>query len=345
MSAWHCELQAQRTNRRKPTDEPRLGVAHQWDRPQGTHGTIAGDPTEAVQGDGIRGLGMSDSFSPPAISSKTIRFRLTIRRCLIETTPGTVPNTSTTDGKKPPTAPQPVKAQDVDVANRGDEATVLRLPPGRRLGPDHRDLYVLIIGLVLGLLAGPWVLGRVMPGLYQRAFVGAVAQQKAYEQHERDITGALETFDAETRALLDNLKKTGVTDIALQEKQNQRDEARQQYEMRQIASGLPLQAQLENAQRRHTLQLAALKLSLMLAVAMLMVLEAMLEPRAVTGLAASRGRLASARYGLVAIWLAMVLAEPTALVSAKLLFVVGLTVIALALVFMPLGWMRRSREA
>ncbi len=259
----------------------------------------------------------------------------TKRRCPIDPSPGKpqhIDKTSQTTA-----APRPTVA-----TTSADDTAVLHLTRRQRLGPDHRDIYVLIVGLVLGLLAGPWVLGRVMPDVYQRAFVGAVEQRQAYQDHQRDIDEALDAFDAETARLIDSLEQTDVTDIAIEEKRSEREVARQNYEIRQLASALPLQSNLEAAQRGHLVRLEAMKLSLLLAVVVLMIFEAMLEPRSTSGLAALRPRLATARYGVIAIWLALVLAAPVTLLNVQLLFVAGIVVVAVLPVILPLTWLRGS---
>ncbi len=188
-------------------------------------------------------------------------------------------------------------------------------PP--RLGPDHRDLYLLIVGIVLGILLGPAVLGRVSNGLYQKLMVAGAAQQQALDQ-----------FDSDTVTKLKNLASTGVTPVAVDELARKRKAERK-----------PLEQALQGAQFTQEARNAAV----LLAILALMVFEAMLDPASIRGLARWRGQLATARYALMALWLALLLADPTALEHVNILFVVLLVALGLGVALAPLGWLKRAK--
>ena len=50
--------------------------------------------------------------------------------------------------------------------------------------PDHRDLYLLVIGLAAGLLLSQWCLGRFSPDFYEKWFVGGQKMRLAGDAEE-----------------------------------------------------------------------------------------------------------------------------------------------------------------
>lgn len=192
-----------------------------------------------------------------------------------------------------------------------------------RIGPDHLDLYVLILGIAAGVLLGPSVLGHenVAPDVYQRWFHGAGGQA--------DL--ALNDFDQRAADTLQKLTASGVTEAAVQEEQARLHQERQGLINAFTSERAGYMTRLD---RRMT--------GLIAAIILFMVIESLIDPNPARRTASIRNRLATARYALMAIWLAMVLAraQPVPVGFVLLLAVVGL-VAALA----PLGWLRGSKAA
>ncbi|MEX0885200.1 MAG: hypothetical protein WD009_02065 [Phycisphaeraceae bacterium] len=223
--------------------------------------------------------------------------------------------------------------------------------------PDHRDIYVLVAGLLLGVVLGPAVLGQIAPELHDRWFVGSAALRAELDEHitEREQT-------------LRRLQESGVTEAAIPE--------RLAAEAEQEAL---LRARLAEAEAAHARGLGGRLHALILAALALMVAEALVSPRVTDGggrkrrrvdAAAKRAegadrvggvsggdvsgggggagevvspavaRLVMARYALMALWLAMVVAQPRIIETLPWLFMALLLLIALAAAFVPLG--RRS---
>ena len=73
------------------------------------------------------------------------------------------------------------------------ESTPTATPPGPPSGgvggggPDHRDLYLIVVGVLLGVLLGPGVLGRFAPNVYDRIFVGRDSAQVISDEMERVV--------------------------------------------------------------------------------------------------------------------------------------------------------------
>lgn len=185
--------------------------------------------------------------------------------------------------------------------------------------PDQGSLYLLVAGILLGVLMGPAVLGRLAPSIYEDAFVGGA-----------DLARQLREDQALTQEQAETLDQIGVTDAAIPEQILQR----QQQEV-------VLQAQLQQAKREHHASLTGWTTALMLAVIAVMMLEALLGPETKAGtptqVSPSLGRLVAARYALTAVWIAIVIAQPQLLAALPIVFAGLLIVVALGVALVPLG--------
>ncbi len=185
--------------------------------------------------------------------------------------------------------------------------------------PDVGGVYLLVAGIVLGVLLGPAVFGRLAPSVYEEVFLGGgpIAQQLADEQ-------------AETDRQLQLLEQTGVTEVALTEQLAGREQAM-----------VLLRAQLEEARRQRLGELKGLAGALMLALIGIMLIESLLGPdlsaKGPVRVNPALGRLITARYALAALWIALVLARPALLKQLPIGFVALLIVVALAAALVPLG--------
>lgn len=180
------------------------------------------------------------------------------------------------------------------------------------LMPNHRDLYVLAAGLLLGLLLGPSVLGRASPETYSRYF----ADYQIAAQH-------LAIHDANVQEILKKLVAADVTSVAMDELVQTRAAQRE-----------PLQAAVDRARQSQGRLLAA-----MLAVLVFMIFETLPEATAIL----VRSRLATARYALMALTLALLLAQPQQLKGMSMLFLALLLAVGLAVALVPLS--KKSDDA
>ncbi|MEX0774269.1 MAG: hypothetical protein WD042_01005 [Phycisphaeraceae bacterium] len=175
---------------------------------------------------------------------------------------------------------------------------------------------MLIVGIVIGFVLSPWVLGRWNAQLYDHWFVGSGPGKAQLAQ-----------FDAQTAAMLAGM--SGASPEAAQEKAQQRELQRQAI----------MQLQMQPAQQAHTQYLAGLRASLLLVMALIMILETLIDPAAPAdaGPARYRGRLATIRYACLSAWLALLIAAPTTLLSVSPLFVILALLLALGFAIVPLG--------
>lgn len=162
------------------------------------------------------------------------------------------------------------------------------------------NLIVLVSGVLLGVALGPWVLGRIQPDTYARLFPDRAAAQQA-----------LIEFEAGALHLRTSLESTGATPVAVQE-----------FDAQQQPLRLSLHQQLTNA-RRAGYRLHALMLALLGVMAVEFALGA-------------HPGLATARAALAALWLALLLAQPTMLRDISLPLAGLALVIALAAALVPL---------
>ncbi len=173
----------------------------------------------------------------------------------------------------------------------------------------HRDLYLLIVGLLVGLILGP-ILSRLRPDLHTDAFVGGRQQAQL-----------LVALDQRHQEQAQRLAATGVTPAAI-------EELRQSVERER----LPLLALGEQEQRRKLDNLSALALTLALAFAAVMIVEAVIDPAR----AVARANLATGRYALLAALLALLLVQPRLVAGVSPLFLLLLILLTLAACLVPL---------
>lgn len=175
-------------------------------------------------------------------------------------------------------------------------------------GSDRSNAVLLLAGLTLGLVLGPWVLGRYANGAYQRWFMAG-----------RDNQKALEVFDQDTRDRRGRLADSGVTPQAMAAFDLSRTPQRDAMEMR-----------VQLAQETRANQLFAQMAAVVGAVAAIMLAESLVKDQGV------RRRLATARYALLAVWLAVTLAS-SMWRRMHIVFALMLVIVAVSAALVPIG--------
>ncbi len=181
--------------------------------------------------------------------------------------------------------------------------------------PDLGGLYLLIAGIVLGILLGPAVLGRLAPSIYEDAFVGGAEQKQALFENQTEIEAQAQT-----------LQEVGLTDAAIP----------------QHLLMIKQQEILWHAvKQQHLNTLAGWTTALMLAVIAVMMLESLMSPDTQSAgtfeVPPAIGRLVAARYALCAIWITIMLAQPKLLAQLPILFAGLLIIVSVAVALVPLG--------
>jgi len=183
--------------------------------------------------------------------------------------------------------------------------------------PDYRSVFLLCIGIVMGLAVGPGGLGGLAPSFYQRYFVGAAQAQ-----------AELETYDELIRERRARLVSTGVTEVALE---------RFDHEEQNNPRRALLDARVQIARRDHADRFVGWTTTIVIIIAVMMAGEALAK-----GVGIQR-KLATARYALLAVWLAIVLTVPSLLHGVQVVFGGLLIAVALLAAWVPLR-ARRAKE-
>lgn len=185
---------------------------------------------------------------------------------------------------------------------------------------DARHLYLLGVGLLLGILLGPAVLGRVAPETYAAWFTGA-----------GEAASEVRVFNEDTADGLERLLATGVSGIAIEEYIAEREAERQM---------LPAFGRAVIEEKQHEAAWAGRLVALVLTIIVVMGVEAWAGPTPRKGRAVVSpmlGRLVTIRYALVALWLMLALASPAALLNAPWGFAAALLLVALIVGLVPVG--------
>ena len=203
--------------------------------------------------------------------------------------------------------------------------------------PDHRHLYLLTAGILLGVLLGPAVLGQVRPQWHDRLFVGS---QKA-DAELRGVDTQIKAYEDETRALIQKVVAVfGERDSSAEAEITSLVERRRPGLEALYAQRLSAEAKLQLNRTQHDAYLQGLLLAIVMAVVAVMLIEAWTSPTPAangTDVPPRVARLLTARYALTALGLALLLAQPDPLRQLPWLFTAALLAVAMAAAFVPLG--------
>jgi hypothetical protein len=191
--------------------------------------------------------------------------------------------------------------------------------------PDHRHLYLLVAGVLIGILLSPAVAGRVLPQGWQTWFFGGAEIEQRLEQIRDEAGQQIERLDE-----ADANRETVQERVA--ENNHRIADARRR-----------LVAHRDRTAARYLL-------SLTLALGVVMVLEAVLAPPLQPGnqsraaVSPAFGRLITVRYALLAVWVALLLMRPSLLGLGTLGFAAAVLAVALLLGLVPLRFRRGADE-
>lgn len=186
-----------------------------------------------------------------------------------------------------------------------------RIPPF----PNASHVYLIAAGILLGVLAGPAVMGRFAPAAHRAVFDGP---DIAAIESEREA--------AEARFLAD-VEGIDVTPDYVKERLD---------EIQVLAA-----AKLDDGHRRQIERAAVLTVALLLGLLLTMILEAALGPDAKPGERAqvppTLGRLITVRYALAGLIVAVLVGSPVLLWALPKAFTVLVILVALVVGLIPLG--------
>jgi len=181
---------------------------------------------------------------------------------------------------------------------------------------------MLVAGVVLGVLLGPAVLGRLAPQVYDPLFVGS-GDTSALEAAQAELE-AFRTDDAERQALVDEVIQQyeavgGDDDSVAIAKQEQITAINNRFAEQEEAlrdAVMAARGEVAMARQAHLDKLSGMATMMVLLVVGLLAAEAILSPQRKEVVEGEAGvlpivpRLVTVRYGLMAGWLMLMLAQP-----------------------------------
>ena len=186
--------------------------------------------------------------------------------------------------------------------------------------PTVGHLYLLVAGILLGILLGPAVLGRAAPATYNAWFLGGGEDAATLRREEAAVEAQLNVLRG----------VAGVTEVA--------EQALVQREAQRIA---PLKLRVPTAEEARERAVRGWLGALVAAVVLICMAEALVSPDVRGGgsvrLPRALGGLITARYALLALWIAIGLARPDLLLDLPWLLVALLVGVAAASALVPLG--------
>ena len=239
--------------------------------------------------------------------------------------------------------------------------------------PEVRHVYLLAAGILLGVLLGPAVFGRVFPPQYDAWFGTHLHHpelDQAYQKNLQQLHNAPEAsllpaevqqeMQAHERLAreamqqrLDTLAATQVTPQAIEEEREASERAiletrigRQQREIinqrnLQLLRISTIERERQQQHHNHQLGLIGIHLTLVLALVAFALTEALLTPPETgerrQGLPPRLSHFITIRYALLAGWLCLTLAQPIALHQANPVFAGVLIAVVLIAGLVPLG--------
>ena len=198
--------------------------------------------------------------------------------------------------------------------------------------PDHRDMYLLLLGLIVGLGLSPWILGKYLDEnaftkwyYYGNAPAFDDLAQFIEEQQDRTLRKKADVAAA--------LKLTDATEQAIHEKIAEID-------IDADAERRPYVDAVAEAREQHRVWMQSFIFTLAIAAAALMFIEPLFDPT--SRLAGLRRRLTTGRYAIMAVWVGAVLAKPHFI--AMPLVPVLILLMAISLLAAALPWLLAGKR-
>lgn len=180
-------------------------------------------------------------------------------------------------------------------------------------------MYILIVGLIVGLAMSPWIMGRFMGEVtYNHWYFGG---GKAVDDYQEFLKSHSDDVKQKDEELLDRLIATGATKEAV-------DELRASLFAEAEEARKPFTAAIAAERQAHEQWLRGVLVALVMAAVLLMFIEPLFEM--VGSLAVFRRSLVTGRYALLAAWVALALGKPHAIQGISWLFLALAIIVTLA---------------
>ena len=208
---------------------------------------------------------------------------------------------------------------------------------------------MLVAGVLLGVLLGPAVLGRLAPQLYDPLFLGS-GDTSAFDEAQAELDDFQNNPEERQKRIDDVIAQFeffGEEDASMQIAKDEQLVALTNH-FADVQEGLQANVELARvpilaSQQAHLDKLSGMATMLLLLIVVILAAEAILSPSRTdlesgkTALSPALSRLITIRYGLAAGWLMLMLAQPVWLRGIDFVFGGLLLAVVLLAGLVPLG--------
>lgn len=186
----------------------------------------------------------------------------------------------------------------------------------------------MVVGITAGLILSQWGLGRFNPDAYAKIFVGAHDARMSFIEQVKKRVDKMKDIEERRVKVEATGSESAMADF----------NARAERELDEVTTPIDtLKTEMKVLERDHAAMLQNYSSALLLVVVVMMILETLFDESSGGYVGTLRGKFTSIRYAVIAVWLAVFIAQPMLIRDVPLMFFVLLLLVAVGAGLVPLG--------